>query len=69
MGKKGMTENTKEDDLMTGYLDGLDPDSPEASDNRSPAYIHGFLNGREDAGIKARPETAQQRRDLLAAIS
>lgn len=51
-----------------GYYDGRRPDSPEPSSNRHPAYIHGFRNGREDAGICRRDETAQQRRDLWSMI-
>lgn len=31
-----------------GYYDGRRPDSPEPSNNRHPAYIHGFRCGRDD---------------------
>ena len=55
-------------ECCAGYYDGRRKDSPEPSSNRHPAYIHGFLNGREDAGIRMRPETAQERRDLIAGI-
>lgn len=51
-----------------GYFDGRRPDSPEPSSNRHPAYIHGFRNGRDDARITPRHETAQQRRDIWALI-
>ncbi|MGN7867733.1 hypothetical protein [Paracoccus sp. 22332] len=51
-----------------GYWDGRRHDSPEPSGNRHPAYIHGFRNGREDAGIAERCETAQQRRMLWELI-
>lgn len=51
-----------------GYFDGWRADRPEPSGNRHPAYIHGFRNGRHDAGIRRRPETAQQRRNLWALI-
>jgi len=51
-----------------GYFDGWRQDSPEPSSNRHPAYIHGFRNGREDAGITPRFETAEQRRRLWALI-
>lgn len=47
-----------------GYYDGLRKDSPEPSSNRHPAYIHGFRNGRDDAGITPRIETAEQRRRI-----
>jgi hypothetical protein len=55
-------------EVSHGYYDGRRPDSPEPSSNRHPAYIHGFRNGRDDAGITRRYETAQQRRDILAMI-
>ena len=51
-----------------GYNDGRRPDSPEPTSNRHPAYIHGFRNGRDDAGIAPRHETAQQRREIWAMI-
>lgn len=31
-----------------GYMDGLDPDTPEPSANRSHSYRHGFECGRAD---------------------
>lgn len=33
---------------VEGYMDGLDPNSPEPSDNRSHTYRHGFRMGRND---------------------
>lgn len=45
-----------------GYYDGRRPNTPEPSSNRHPAYIHGFRNGRDDAGITKRNETAAERR-------
>jgi hypothetical protein len=35
-------------EMTDGYRDGLDPDSPEPSANRTQSYWHGFLNGRDD---------------------
>ena len=35
-------------EMVQGYLDGLDLDSPEPSFNRSHSYRHGFANGRDD---------------------
>lgn len=55
-------------ECCNGYYDGRRPDSPEPSSNRHPAYIHGFRNGRDDAGITRRHETAQQRREAWAMI-
>lgn len=37
-----------EQEMMDGYRDGRDANSPEPGPNRSPAYRHGFLNGRDD---------------------
>jgi hypothetical protein len=55
-------------ECMEGYRDGRRKDSPEPSSNRHPAYIHGFRNGRDDAGITRRYETAQERRNIWASI-
>lgn len=43
-------EAAKRDEMFTGYLDGYNDariDFPERSD-RSEAYKHGWLNGRDD---------------------
>lgn len=46
------------DEMVEGYRDGRDPDSPEPSANRSASYVHGFLNGRDDrAGSPQAPAT------------
>lgn len=37
-----------DDDMVEGYADGRNPDSPEPSANRSASYRHGFANGRDD---------------------
>lgn len=42
------------DDMMVGYMDGLRPDTPEPSGNRSASYRHGFANGRDDRSSKPR---------------
>jgi hypothetical protein len=34
--------------MTDGYLDGLKPDNPEPSANRSASYRHGFANGWDD---------------------
>ena len=36
------------DEMVEGYMDGFDPDTPEPSANRSHSYRHGFANGRAD---------------------
>jgi len=35
-------------EMIDGYVDGLDLSSPEPSANRSRSYRHGFENGRSD---------------------
>lgn len=42
------------DEMLQGYLDGHDPNSPEPSANRSHSYRHGFANGRDDLRGKSR---------------
>ena len=41
-------------DMIEGYMDGLDLESPEPSGNRSRSYTHGFFNGRDDRRGKPR---------------
>lgn len=57
------------DEMVNGYLDGRDPESPEPSDNRSHSYRHGFANGRDDLRkqprapaelLRAQAETARR---------
>lgn len=36
------------DDMIEGYYDGRDPDSPEPSANRSASYRHGHAVGRAE---------------------
>lgn len=49
------------DEMLAGYLDGLDPDNPEPSSNRSHSYRHGFANGRDDLNRRPRATAAQLR--------
>jgi hypothetical protein len=44
--------NRAADEMTEGYMDGRNPDSPLPSDNRSPAYRHGFQSGRDDLALK-----------------
>lgn len=39
------------DEMILGYTDGLDLNSPTPSSNRSHSYQHGFKAGRADRGI------------------
>jgi hypothetical protein len=45
-------------DMVEGYMDGLDWDSPEPSANRTRNYRHGFANGRDDR--RGRPRASCQ---------
>jgi hypothetical protein len=57
------------DDMLAGYLDGLDPDAPEPSSNRSACYRHGFANGRDDRNGKPRASADTLRREADAAAA
>jgi len=54
--------------ICEGYFDGKKIASPEPGPNRHPLYVHGFANGRDDAGINRHGQTAQQRRQALKYI-
>lgn len=41
-------ETPANDEMVEGYMDGFDPETPEPSANRSHSYRHGFANGRAD---------------------
>ena len=41
-------------EMIEGYMDGLDLNTPEPSANRSHSYRHGFANGRDDRRGKPR---------------
>jgi hypothetical protein len=49
-----------EQEMLEGYRDGLNADSPEPSDNRSASYRHGFQSGRNDLTHK-RASAAERR--------
>jgi hypothetical protein len=51
-----------QDEMVEGYLDGLDPDSPPPSGNRSLAYAHGFQSGRDDLARKPSAPAGVRRR-------
>src|SRR6202047_3552001 len=50
-----------ETEMLDGYFDGFDPDSPEPSGNRSASYRHGFWNGRDDRKGRPRDSAANLR--------
>lgn len=54
-------------EVVQGYCDGLDGNSPEPSANRSASYRHGFANGRDDLRGRARNNAATIRANLMAA--
>lgn len=41
-------ERTANADMIEGFMDGYDLNSPEPSANRSASYRHGFMVGRID---------------------
>ena len=49
-----MTGRPANNEMLQGYRDGFDLDSPEPSANRSHSYRHGFANGRADKSGKSR---------------
>ena len=58
-----------EEDMVAGFLDGYDPNSPEPSANRSRSYRHGFANGRDDRANKPRASAAKLREEAALAIA
>lgn len=57
------------DDMLEGYNDGRNPDSPEPSANRSDSYRHGFQNGRDDLRNQPRAGARELRRQGDEAIA
>ena len=53
IGGIGMSEA----EMVEGFLDGYDLDCPGPGPNRSAAYRHGFLNGRDDRSGEPRAST------------
>jgi hypothetical protein len=53
-------------EIVEGYRDGLNPDSPEPSANRSHSYRHGFANGRDDRRRDPRTTAAMLRQMAVA---
>lgn len=49
------------DDMLSGYLDGFDPSSPQPGQNRSSIYRHGLANGRDDGAGKSLATPAELR--------
>jgi len=59
-----MPRRPANDEMIQGYRDGLDPDSPEPSANRSSSYRHGFANGRDDR--RGQPRASYSELERLA---
>jgi len=66
---EGTLEEQFLDEMVEGYRDGRDPDSPEPSANRSESYRHGFLNGRDDHASSPRAPASLLRLAADAAIA
>ncbi len=56
-------------EMIEGYWDGRDSDSPVPSDNRSQSYMVGFKNGRDDLRRQPRDSAANIRKESAAAIA
>lgn len=56
-------------EMIDGYRDGMDPDSPPPSANRSASYRHGFANGRDDYAHKPRDSAANLRMQADEAVA
>lgn len=56
-----------DDEMLEGYRDGLIPDNPEPSANRSRSYRHGFANGRDDLRKESRLSAVELRRLAIEA--
>jgi hypothetical protein len=54
-------------ELCAGYYYGSRKSTPEPTNKDHPAYIHGFLNGRDDLNHRPR-KTAQELRETWAYI-
>ena len=55
-------------EMIGGYLDGRDPDSPEPSANRSHSYRHGFIAGRADLNQECQHSFDQMQKMADAAM-
>jgi hypothetical protein len=56
-----------DDEMLQGYLDGLDAKSPAPSNNRTHSYRHGFMNGRDDLRKQPRASAAALRDEAIEA--
>mgnify|MGYP001104541154 CR=1 FL=1 len=52
-----MSDIWANDEMVQGYRDGLDKDSPDPSANRTRSYRHGFANARADISKPYQPRT------------
>jgi len=57
------------DEMTQGYVDGLNPDTPEPSANRTHSYRHGFANGRDDLRRNPRASAQELRERAIEAIA
>jgi len=51
-------------EIVEGYMDGLDPDTPAPGENRGRSYWHGWQNGRADRENRSRPESIKLIKDM-----
>lgn len=55
--EQSVSDWSANDEMVQGYRDGLNRDSPEPSANRTRSYRHGFANGRADISQPYQPRT------------
>lgn len=64
-----MSEQPANDDMVRGYRDGFDRNSPEPGPNQSASYCHGFANGRDDLRHQPRASAEQLRKEADLAMA
>ncbi len=64
-----MNTQWSENEMLEGYLDGLDIFCPPPSDNRSRSYVHGFANARDDRRHSPRDTAGNLRQQAEQAIA
>lgn len=61
---KEIYPNGLDAEICEGYYDGRRLDIQNPSSNRHPAYVHGFMNGRDDLCGRPRKSAQEIRSDI-----
>jgi hypothetical protein len=64
-----MASDFTDEEMVAGYFDGRDPDSPAPSANRSASYRHGFQSGRDDLAKQPSARASVRRKMAADAIA